>query len=443
MTEDRIPPQNLEAEAALLGCLMIRRDLIHSIRVEASDFYAHVHEKIFKAIASVAGGPTDKIAIAEALGRSGALETVGGISYLSHLIDSVVTASSGPYYAALVREKSVLRSIIAAGSKLESIGFDGETDVDAAVAEMNAHVARVTRMAARAGTRTLRELMVGQPDKAEKMLWTYTTPWPDVDLLVGKFVAGDLVAWAAEPGAGKSIAVNQLALWTAEKYGAVAMFPSEMGADSTTQRLVATLSGVSVRAQRDGMTNLQFDKVKAARERLARLPIHMADSNPLPSTADVVANCRALHDKEPLAGIFVDHVGFLADVMGIGKYGTRQSSKHERQSEALMALLALGKELKIAVHVVFHFSRAPAGSKPTPDKTRLRDGGNAEGHCSVIIFPHRGDDKKPDEFIIDKARDGNAGKVEMRFDGASGLWLQANQDAAWFVPQTPYQASLT
>src|SRR5579863_10401843 len=134
---DRIPPHNLEAEMALIGSALVDRDIMDKIGaiVRPSDFYAHVHETIYGALLDLyeRGEPLDKITLAESLRTRDVLERVGGLSYLSSLMDTVQTAASATYYAKIVREKSVLRSLIHAGTEITQLGYEGEEDVPAAL----------------------------------------------------------------------------------------------------------------------------------------------------------------------------------------------------------------------------------------------------------------------------------------------------------------------
>jgi len=134
---DRIPPQNLEAEMALIGSILVDREIMGVVGeiVRSDDFYAHVHESIYAVLLHLydRGEPLDKITVAEELRRRNELEKVGGLSYLSSLMDTVQTAASAAYYAKIVREKAVLRSLIHAGTRITQLGFEHEEDVEGAL----------------------------------------------------------------------------------------------------------------------------------------------------------------------------------------------------------------------------------------------------------------------------------------------------------------------
>src|SRR5580704_16404147 len=132
-TIDRIPPSNLEAEMGVIGSVLVDREMFAAVGeiVRASDFYAHVHETIFGVLVELyeRGEPLDKITVSEELRRRGVLERVGGISYISALMDTVQSAASARYYATIVKEKAALRALISAGTQVTQLGYEGEEDV--------------------------------------------------------------------------------------------------------------------------------------------------------------------------------------------------------------------------------------------------------------------------------------------------------------------------
>ncbi|MBV8720874.1 MAG: replicative DNA helicase, partial [Candidatus Eremiobacteraeota bacterium] len=134
---DRIPPQNLEAEMALLGSILVDREMMATVAeiVDPPDFYAAMHETIYIALLSLyeRGEPLDKITLSEELKRRGQLEKIGGLAYLTSLMDTVPTAASAEYYANIVREKSALRGLIHAGTQITRIGYEGEEDVEGSI----------------------------------------------------------------------------------------------------------------------------------------------------------------------------------------------------------------------------------------------------------------------------------------------------------------------
>ncbi len=133
-TLDRIPPQNLEAEQAILGSLMVDRELVPIVSeiVQKSDFYAPHHATIYDALTALyeRGEPIDKVSVSEELSRRKLLDEVGGVEFISQLLNAVPTSASAEYYARLVAEKAVLRSLITAGGRISVMGFEQPDDVE-------------------------------------------------------------------------------------------------------------------------------------------------------------------------------------------------------------------------------------------------------------------------------------------------------------------------
>jgi replicative DNA helicase len=443
MNVDRIPPSNLEAEMAVLGSVLVERDSyeIAAEFLEPIDFYAKIHEMIFATMRDLfeAGSPVDKIAIAEAMRTRGELDKVGGLPYLSSLMDAVPTAASVKHYAEIVREKSDLRALIHAGGRITALGFDGEVDVNRArdeaadalrlALDRNVETVGVSLgAAARQRIRAATDLAYGiAPDDTQK------TPWPSLNGLVGGFRPGELVIWAGGAKAGKSAAVATLMDFVAAKYGGVAFFAFEMGTEAMAERMLALHSGVSVRAQRNGELNDDdLERLADAGRVLESRPIALfgAASSRL---SDMRREMRALSKRTHLAAIAVDYVGFTRDVDP--ERGDR-STKHERLDRVYRELLRIAKEFRVVVHVVQHVNRD--GMQGRPSIANIRDGGNPEGHAHAVILPYRPNptgtakERTEGEFIVAAVREGDAGILPMRFVGHRGMWLDDGVDRPWF-----------
>ncbi|MBV9972315.1 MAG: AAA family ATPase, partial [Candidatus Eremiobacteraeota bacterium] len=256
---DRIPPQNLEAEQALLGSLLVDREIAGLVAaiVKAEDFYAHVHETIYQAIMELydRGEPLDKITVSEELQRRDMLERVGGLSYLSSLMDTVQTAASATYYAKIVREKATLRGLIHAGTEISRLGFESEADVDSAldrseqlVYRLGSHQAEFTPIKAlmKPAFEQIDRLFRQRGDRTG-----VTTGFSDVDQMTTGLHPGNLVIIAARPGFGKtSLALNMAVATAKEDALPVAVFSLEMTNDELMQRLIcaeANLNSLNIR----------------------------------------------------------------------------------------------------------------------------------------------------------------------------------------------------
>ena len=449
MSVDRIPPNNLEAEMAVLGSVLVDRASLNVVDglVRANDFYALVHETIFAEMLELAraGKPIDKITLAERLRDRGHLELVGGVPYLNSLMDTVPTAASASYYATIVREKAQLRALIHVGGEIARLGFDGEIDADRAVSDAATALRNATdRAGASTGGISLVSALRTRYESLTKLAYgvavddSQKTPWAGVNALVGGFRPGELVVWPSAPKMGKSAALTMLADFIAAHYGAVAMFALEMGVDASTMRLLALYSGISARAQRAGELNdADLERIAESQAAIASRPITLFDLS-CSRLADMRRELHALSKAAPIAAVIVDHVNFLTDVDGVR--GDR-TTKHERLDRVYRELLRIAKEFGCVMHAVQHVSRE--GMRGQPTLADIRDGGNPEGHAHAVIFPYRpkpmgsAQERSEGEFIVAAAREGDPGVVPMRFIGYRGMWLDRDESRPGFEARDP------
>jgi replicative DNA helicase len=441
-----IPPHNLEAEMAVLGSVMIDRSMWDVVAplVQARDFYAHAHERLWLVLAKLAeaGKPLDKITVVEELRGEKAFEG-GGIAYLNGLLSIVPTAASAEYYARIVADKAALRrlaTIFRQGAEFamterfaDSIGL-----TDWAQGQLITGAGVRKSIEGLPGSEVINGIRYAIENPRDRQ--PFFTPWSNLDKLTGGFKPGELVFWAASPGMGKSVTQINLAHYNAVKYGKshgeVLFFALEMGSAATAERMLAMHSGVQVRNFRLGnLSEIHRRWVASSAEHLEALPIRYFDRVPRLTLHEIKMAARMAASRTGVAAIHIDHIGYLADLVEAGMRG----NKHAVLDAALMELVNLSAELKCAMHVVFHLNRDARDKEPTI--FHLRDGGNSEGHATTVIFPWRpnpdGDPEKPEAmsegvFVVAKVRDGQPGRVPMNFDGGALLWTQAGDVKPWY-----------
>ncbi len=437
---DRVPPQSLEAESALLGSILVDRAslAVASQVVEAHMLYAVAHESIYRAMLDLdgRGQPIDKITVGELLRERKHLEKCGGMAYLGALMETVPTSASVEYYATIVREKAQLRMILSAGRQLVDIGFEGESDVDRAAADAERILTEALRFGGRSTGRDMPELIVRQwhlLDAAHRKEPTMRTPWPGVTHRTGGALPGETWVIAASPAVGKSAATSQMTDFIAAKYGRTALFALEMGEDSTMRRLVAMYSKVTARKLRSGqLRDADYAALSRTFEELNGRPITMfgPQSNTL---REIRKQCQRLIARDgELAAVVIDHANFIADVAA----HDARLSKHAALDRAYTSLALMAKEMQFWLILVQHTNRGGMKlgldkSLPEPSLSDIRDGGNIEGLAQVVIFPHRefpysedDETQRRGKMIVAKSRDGSTGSVEMDFVGARHLWLE-------------------
>ncbi|MBV8689293.1 MAG: replicative DNA helicase, partial [Candidatus Eremiobacteraeota bacterium] len=426
---DRIPPQNLEAEQALLGSLLVDREIAGVVAeiVKPSDFYAHVHETIYQAIMQLydRGEPLDKIAVSEELQRREMLERVGGLPYLSSLMDTVQTAASASYYAKIVREKATLRGLIHAGTEISRLGFESEADVEGALDRCEQLVFEVGSHQQPGEFVAIKELMKPAFEQIDRLFHQrgdrtgLTTGFNDVDQMTTGLHPGNLVIVAARPGFGKtSLALNMAVATAKEDDLPVAFFSLEMTRDEIMQRLIcaeANLNSLNIR--KGNIRDRDWVTMSDAMGRLNELPIYLDDQGSI-TVPEIRSRCRRLKSLHGLGIVFIDYLQLLRPGLT-----ARSANRNEELSEICRALKATAKDLKVPVVALAQLNRAlEARQDKHPMLSDLRDSGAIEQEADLVAFLYRDGYYNPDateadltELILAKQRNGPTGMVKLRF----------------------------
>lgn len=429
---DRLPPQALESESALLGAVLCDPDMMPSVAeiVSPGDFYAHVHEDIFTAMLAIysRGERADKFTVYEQIAKRGSADRIGGLAYLTGLMDTVQTTSTAIYHAKIVREKSVLRGLIHAGNRIIEIGFGGQAEPDEAVREADSTLRSVTERGVEASdaegphsiiVRVFRHIVNADERPVVR------SPWPTLNEMTGGFRYGTVTTWAARPKVGKSAAIMQLADYVAQHFGHVLYFTLEMTKEEMVQRFLSMYCGIDTKAQDRGqLSDRQWDSLNAAAEILDSRPITFFDTPKC--VLDIQNAVRRAKQESDVKMVIIDHAGFLKEANQPGA----KVSKHERLDSAYQNLSYIAKSEKISMQLIQHVNR---GGYDAPTMKDIRDGGNLEGISHMVIFPHRDntlgtpEEQRAGKFIVAANRSGDEGIIPMDFLKSRHLWLEEGQ----------------
>jgi replicative DNA helicase len=427
---ERIPPHNLEAEMAVIGSILVDREMMATISeiLQPQDFYALLHETIFSALMQLydRGEPLDKITIAEELRQRGVLEKVGGLPYLSSLMDTVPTAASAEYYARIVREKSVLRGLIHAGTLVTQIGYEAEDNVENAVDRSEQIVYEVGRRQQRGEFNPITKLLKDAFEQIDLLYHSrgdrtgVTSGFRDIDDYTAGFQPGSFIIIAARPSMGKtSLALAMAAAAAKEEQRPIAVFSLEMTSVEIVTRLLcaeARVNGQNLR--RGNVQNHEWDKISDGMGALAEVPIYIDDSGTLTVT-EVRSRCRRLQSGDGLAAIFIDYLQLLRP-----GGSTRAQNRNDELSEICRTLKATAKDLQVPIIALAQLNRAvEARNDKHPQLSDLRDSGAIEQEADMVAFlyrdayynPESAPDAELTEFIIAKQRNGPTGMVKLRF----------------------------
>lgn len=445
---DRIPPHNLEAEMAVLGSALVDREImgVAGEILKPSDFYAHVHETIFAVLLALfdRGEPLDKITVSEALRQRESLERIGGISYLSALMETVQTAASATYYAKIVREKAVLRSLIHAGTQITQLGYEAEEDVDAALDQAQQTVYEIGERQMHGDFMPINRLMKDAFDQISRAYSSrgartgLTSGFGDIDAQTTGFQPGNLILVAARPGMGKtSFALNMAVAAARETHQPVAFFSLEMSNNELIQRLICSEAKISMHDMRRGnIRDAQWEEIGKAMGTLGELNVFLDDSGGLTVT-EVRSRCRRLKSTNGLAAIFVDYVQLLRP--GVLSRG---ANRNEELSDICRTLKVTAKDLGVPIVALAQLNRGvETRNDKRPMLADLRDSGSLEQEADIVAFLYRDgmyNTEAPDpdltEFILAKHRNGPTGTVKLRFLKEFTLFVPYADDSHYPAP---------
>jgi replicative DNA helicase len=360
---DRIPPNNLEAEMAVLGSILVDREMMSTVGeiLAPSDFYAHVHDTIFTALVALyeRGEPLDKITLAEELRSRSLLDKVGGLPYLNALMDTVPTAASAEYYAQIVREKSALRGLIHAGTQITRIGFENEEDVEAALDQSEQIVYEIGRRQKRGEFSPIYKLLKGAFEQIDRLYHSrgdrtgLTSGFRDIDEYTAGFQPGNFVILAARPGMGKtSLALTMASAAAKEEQKPIAIFSLEMTNEELVTRLLCAEARInSQNLRRGNIKDPEWEKISAGMSALSQLPIHIDDSGTV-TVSEIRSRCRRLQSGEGLAAVFIDYLQLVRPT------GTsRTQNRNDELSEICRLLKATAKDLQIPIVALAQLNR--------------------------------------------------------------------------------------
>ncbi len=363
-TIDRIPPSNLEAEMALLGSILVDKEMMATVSeiVQPADFYASLHESIYLALYALyeRGEPLDKVALAEELRNRGMLDKIGGLAYLNSLMGTVPSAASADHYARIVREKSTLRGLIHAGTRVTQLGYDSEEDVPAAIDKAEQVVYDVGNRSDHNAFALVPSLLLGVFQSLEKRheqkgdRTGVTSGFRDIDDYTAGWQPGNLIIVAARPAMGKtSLALNMAVAAAKDEKKPIAVFSLEMTKQELVERLLSSEAKLDAsKLRRGAIADRDWEKIGHAMGTLHELPIYLDDSGAVTVT-EIRSRLRRLKSGNGLAAVFVDYLQ-LVRPSTLGKVVNR----NEELSEICRVLKATAKDLGVPIIALAQLNRA-------------------------------------------------------------------------------------
>lgn len=426
---DRVPPQDVAAEQSVLGSMMLSKDAILEVAevITSVDYYQPKHETIHEVIVELSGRgePADAITVAGELRRRGDLQRIGGAPYLHTLISSVPTAANATYYARIVRERSIMRRLVSAGTRIVQMGYsENGADVDQIVDEAQAEVYAIAEKRNRDDYVQFSEMSEAILEELEDIanrdgeLTGVPTGFADLDDLTQGLHPGQMIIVAGRPGMGKSTLALDFCRSASIHHGITsAIFSLEMSKSEIAMRLLSAETGVFLEKMRSGkMTTNDWTAVSKKLSEVSSAPLFIDDS-PNMSLMEIRAKCRRLKQQHNLGMMVVDYLQLMSS-------GRQVESRQQEVSEFSRQLKLLAKEIEIPVIAVAQLNRqAENRTDKKPMIADLRESGSLEQDADVIMLLHRPDYYNEDErvgeadIMVAKHRNGQTRTIPVAFQG--------------------------
>lgn len=436
MIEERVPPQNIEAEQAVLGAMLIDKEAIAKASeiLTSTDFYREAHRVIFNAMLELynKNEAVDMVTVTEILKRDNKLEDIGGLAYITSLANVVLTAANVKYHADIVAEKSVLRQLVRVSTEIAAMGYEANEDVGTLLDTAESRILEISNRKKKADFTPINDVLMESVQNIEKLinnkggLTGLPSGFADLDKLTSGLHPSDFIILAARPSMGKTaLALNivqNVALRAHKKIGgvprSVAFFSLEMSKEQLVNRMLCAEAGIDSQRLRVGeMGDKDWDALWEACESMSKAKIYIDDTAGI-TVMDMRSRARRLKAEQGLDLIVVDYLQLM---QGSGKRNT-SGDRQQEVSEISRSLKALARELDVPVLALSQLSRSvEARQVKRPMLSDLRESGSLEQDADIVAFLYREDYYNPEtenkhtELIIAKHRNGPVDTVNLFF----------------------------
>ncbi|MFA6306366.1 MAG: replicative DNA helicase [Patescibacteria group bacterium] len=435
----KLPPQNIEAEASLLGCLMIDKDAIFKIAdtLRPEDFYKDSHGIVYETMRELYARhePIDILTLTSKLEEKSKLADVGGRTYIAELGNTVATSAHVVHYSAIIQRKATLRRLLSASAEITELGYREDEEIEKLLDEAEQKLFGVSQKYLKNVFQPIDNLLTEAFDRIDELhkqsgkLRGLPTGFHDLDNLLAGLQKSDLIILAARPSVGKTSLALDIARQSALiSKVPVGIFSLEMSKEQLVDRMLCAQANVSLWRMRTGKLSDKeedndFSRIGDAMGRLSEAPIYIDDSASS-NIMEIRTKARRLQVEKGLGLLIIDYLQLME---GRGKYG---DNRVQEVSEITRGLKGIARELNIPVFALSQLSRAAEISRPAiPKLSHLRESGSIEQDADVVMFIYRKaadrgynydelseSEKHLAEIYIAKHRNGPTGKVNLFFD---------------------------
>ena len=436
MIEERVPPQNIEAEQAVLGAMLIDKEAIAKATevLSADDFYREAHRVIFSAMLELynKNEAVDMVTVTEILKRDNKLEDIGGIAYITSLANVVLTAANVKYHAEIVAEKSVLRQLVRVSTEIAAMGYEANEDVGTLLDTAESRILEISNRKKKNDFTAINDILMDSVQSIESLLQNkggltgLPAGFADLDKLTSGLHPSDFIILAARPSMGKTaLALNivqNVALRAHKVIGgeprSVAFFSLEMSKEQLVNRMLCAEAGIDSQRLRVGeMRDEDWTHLWDACDTMSRAKIYIDDTAGI-TAMDMRSRARRLKAEHGLDLLVVDYLQLM---QGSGKRNN-SGDRQQEVSEISRSLKALARELDVPVLALSQLSRSVESRQvKRPMLSDLRESGSLEQDADIVAFLYREDYYNPEtenkhtELIIAKHRNGPVDTVNLFF----------------------------
>jgi len=438
-------PNDTFSEQSVIGAMFLSKYALSKAceTLTVDSFFLNSHAKIFTVLKDLADRkiPIDIATVSAELKQKDWLNEVGGIEYLTEILDLVPTAANVDYYIKIVEDNAILRRLIETSTEITTLGYDSDMDVNETLDEAEKKILSIVKNRRSTEFRNIKEVLYKTQNDLEKLAATkgeitgLPSGFYDLDKLTSGFHENEFIIIAARPAMGKTAFALNIATHIAMNTDkAVALFNLEMGAEQIAQRMISSLGQLEGYKLRTGnLLNNDWKRVNEAISQLADSKMYI-DDTPGVTIGEIRSKCRRLASSEEGLGIVI--IDYLQLISGGGKYG---ANRQQEVSDISRSLKTMAMELGIPVIALAQLSRAVEGREDKrPIMSDLRESGSIEQDADIVAFLYRDDyynkEARTDtntsisELIIGKHRSGPTATVELLFKRDTSTFLSYRKE---------------
>ena len=425
---ERMPPHNIEAEQAVLGAMLIKKEAIVEAQeiLRPDDFYREAHRVVFETMATLSaeGEPVDIVTLVERLKKTGMLDKVGGIAFVTAMANCVPTAANLVYHAKIVREKAELRGLIDAATEIAGAAYEDADTVENIMDSAEKRILSIAGSRSGNGFEPMKNILLRTFERINVLydskggITGLATGFRDLDKLTSGLQPSDLILVAARPSMGKTAFTLNIATYAGIRGARVAFFSLEMSKEQLVQRMLCAEGGIDSQKLRTGqLGDEEWNKLVMASDKLNKAPIFIDDTAGI-TVMELRSKARRLQAEHGLDLIVIDYLQLMQ-----GRGGKGSESRQQEIAEISRSLKALARELSVPVVALSQLSRSVESRQvKRPMLSDLRESGSLEQDADIVMFLYREDyydqdteNKNITEVIIAKHRNGPVDSVNLFF----------------------------